>query len=100
MSLVKYEKEKFSLFHSKWTKVLNLIEKEGIDTNDEIAINLVKKINSSLDTLFVELDDLRNYMKSYTNKDNIYYKKKVEEYKERQNKITELLPYLLSSYII
>ena len=100
MSLVNYEKEKFALLQSKFTKVINLIEKEGIDSEDDLAVNLLKKINSSFDSFFIELDDLKNYLKTKTNKDNKYYKQKVEEYKERQNKITELLPFLLSSYML
>ena len=100
MSLVNYEKEKFALLQSKFTKVINLIEKEGIDSEDDLAVNLLKKINSSFDSFFIELDDLKNYLKTKTNKDNKYYKQKVEEYKERQNKITELLPYLLCSYML
>ena len=99
MSLVNYEKEKFALLQSKFTKVINLIEKEGIDCNDDLAIDLLKKINSSFESFFIELDDLRNYLKTKTNKDNKYYQQKVEEFKQRQSKITELLPYLLSSYL-
>ena len=99
MSLVNYEKEKFALLQSKFTKVLNLIQKEGIDCNDDMAIDLLKRINTSFETVFIELDDLRNYLKTKTNKDNKYYKQKIEDYKERQKKIKELLPYLLSSYL-
>lgn len=99
MALVNYEKEKFSLLQSKFTKVLNLIEKDLIDTNDELAIDLLKKLDSSFDSLIIDLDDLRYYLKTKTNKDNKYYKQKVEEYKERQFKIKELIPYLLSSYL-
>ena len=99
MSLVNYEKEKFSLLQSKFTKILNLIEKDLIDKNDEIAVVLLKKINSSFDSLLIECDDLRNYLKTKTNKDNRYYKQKVAEYNERQLKIKELIPYLLSSYL-
>jgi hypothetical protein len=99
MSLVNYEKEKFALLQSKFTKVLNLLEKDFLDINDELAIDLLKKINTSFETVFIELDDLRNYLKTKTNKDNKYYKQKVEEYKERQLKIKELIPYLLTSYL-
>ena len=99
MSLVNYEKEKFALLQSKFTKVLNLWEKGVLDINDELAIDLLKKINTSFETVFIELDDLRNYLKTKTNKDNKYYKQKVEEYKERQLKIKELIPYLLTSYL-
>jgi len=99
MSLVNYEKEKFSVFHSKWSKLLNLLDKDKNET-DDICVELLKRINSSLDSLIIEIDDLKNYMKSNTNKNNKYYKQKVLEYKERQNKITELIPYLISNYTL
>lgn len=99
MSLVNYEKEKFSVFHSKWSKLLNLLDKDKNET-DDICVELLKRVNSSLDSLIIEIDDLKNYMKSNTNKNNKYYKQKVLEYKERQNKITELIPYLISNYTL
>lgn len=99
MSLVNYEKEKFSVFHSKWSKLLNLLDKDKNET-DDICVELLKRINSSLDSLIIEIDDLKNYMKSNTNKNNKYYKQKVLEYKERQNKITKLIPYLISNYTL
>ena len=99
MSLVNYEKEKFSVFHSKWSKLLNILDKDKNET-DDICVELLKRINSSLDSLIIEIDDLKNYMKSNTNKNNKYYKQKVLEYKERQNKITELIPYLISNYTL
>tara|TARA_Y100000816_G_C25944697_1_gene492757 strand:- start:559 stop:858 length:300 start_codon:yes stop_codon:yes gene_type:complete len=96
MSLVNYEKEKFKLLHSKWSKLINLIESSEIDLDDEISYTLLKNINESLDNLIIDVADLKYYIKTETNPNNNYYKNKVEEFKSRHFKLKKLLPYMLS----
>jgi hypothetical protein len=95
MSLANHQKDKFKILHSKYTKVLNLIENIGIDSSDQVAIDLIKLINESMESLIIDVDDLRNYLKTKTNPNNNYYKEKTEEFKERHIKLKQILPYLL-----
>jgi len=92
---VNHQKDKFKILHSKYTKVLNLIENIGIDSSDQVAIDLIKLINESMESLIIDVDDLRNYLKTKTNPNNNYYKEKTEEFKERHIKLKQILPYLL-----
>ena len=92
MSLIEYQKEKFALLHSKYTKLINILD---IDNDDMVSINLLKQINASIDALIVDLDDLKYNLQSKSDRENIYLKSKADCFSERQEILKEIYPSIL-----
>ena len=99
MSLEDYQKQKFSILHSNYVKMLNILHTQNIDSNDETTINLIKQINNTLDALTIDLEDLQYHLLHKKDISNVYLKNKSNDFKNRQKIINNIIPFAIQMHL-